>query len=133
MPLFKVGDRVRIQKEYRPDPDCGFDGEYVVRCEPLKNGEFTLEDKYGRLRVFVSGIFEVIEQKQPDPVPGKQDITELVIADLLHRNKLGIETYGRPLESHNGRNALLDTYEELLDAVKYLKQRLVEEEDSKKA
>jgi hypothetical protein len=42
--------------------------------------------------------------------------------------KAGIETYGTPLESHNGRDALQDAYEEALDLACYLKQAMIERE-----
>lgn len=54
-------------------------------------------------------------------------IHELVIEDLRKRLEIGIERYGQPLQAHNGRNAILDAYEEVLDLAVYLKQRLVEE------
>ena len=66
--------------------------------------------------------------KQPIPKPGKEGITQLVIADLLEREKRGIAKYGRTLETHNGRNALVDAYEEALDLAQYLKQEILERE-----
>jgi hypothetical protein len=50
-----------------------------------------------------------------------------LIKDIEARNQLGMKTYHRPLTTFNGRNALLDVYEEMLDACVYLKQRLMEE------
>jgi Fe-S cluster assembly ATPase SufC len=43
---------------------------------------------------------------------------------------MGKKKYGVPLRAHNGRNALQDAYEEAQDMMLYLKQALVEEEDS---
>ena len=64
---------------------------------------------------------------QPLPVPNDgPDIQSLVVADLLARRHLGIERYGTPLQPGNGRDALRDLYEELVDSVCYLKQLLVE-------
>lgn len=65
--------------------------------------------------------------EQPRPVPGQRSVTKAVIQDLLEREKQGMRTYGRSLETFNGRNALLDAYEECLDLAQYLKQRLLEE------
>jgi len=42
---------------------------------------------------------------------------------------LGITRYGTALQPFNGRNAKLDLYEELLDAVMYLKQDLTETDE----
>ena len=69
-----------------------------------------------------------LHETQPMPIPGKEDVTEAVIADLIARNDIGVESYGTTLKTFNGRDALLDCYEELLDAIKYLKQRLMEED-----
>lgn len=46
--------------------------------------------------------------------------------DLLARAKAGEQHYGTPLMSHNGRNALVDLYQELLDALNYLAQYQME-------
>lgn len=51
-----------------------------------------------------------------------------VAADLATRKALGLRKYGSLLQAFNGRNALLDLYEELLDAVVYLRQCLDEGE-----
>lgn len=60
----------------------------------------------------------------------KQDVTPLLIADLEARAAVGLKKYGRPLQTHNGRNALLDAYEEALDMALYLKQALMEQEET---
>lgn len=57
-----------------------------------------------------------------------RDIQSLVIADMERRRELGIQRYGIALQCFNGRDALLDLYEELLDACMYAKQLLVEGE-----
>ena len=66
---------------------------------------------------------------QQQPTPGKEGMTQLVIADLLEREKRGIAKYGRTLETFNGRNALQDAYEEALDLAQYLKQGIMEQKD----
>ncbi len=53
-------------------------------------------------------------------------IWNLVIADMEARDNVGRERYGRPLTANNGRDALLDAYEEALDLAVYLKQAMVE-------
>lgn len=42
------------------------------------------------------------------------------------RRRIGIARYGRPLQAHNGRDALRDLREELLDALAYSEQEAVE-------
>lgn len=65
---------------------------------------------------------------QPMPtINDEPDVQAAVIADIEDRRKLGITRYGTALQPHNGRNALLDAYEEVLDLACYLKQRLIEE------
>lgn len=68
---------------------------------------------------------------QPNPVPNQSTpIVHLVMQDLLERKRKGLETYGVALQAFNGRDALQDLYEELLDACCYLKQ-VMEERDAK--
>lgn len=49
-------------------------------------------------------------------------LSEGISADLAERDRIGRETYGTPLMSHNGRDPLVDLYEELLDAYVYATQ-----------
>jgi hypothetical protein len=42
--------------------------------------------------------------------------------DLDARNAKGFETYGKPMETHDGRDTLQDAYEEALDMCVYLKK-----------
>lgn len=66
------------------------------------------------------------------PTPNRhKPVVELVVEDLYLRKQLGIATYGTPLQPHNGRDALQDLYEELLDAACYVKQKLVEQKAQK--
>lgn len=60
------------------------------------------------------------------PEAGKQSVTEAVIADLRQREEYGKAKYGTSLFTHNGRDARVDLYQELLDAVQYVKQDLLE-------
>lgn len=85
---------------------------------------------------------------QPDPAPGNVAVwplvvhdlrigypwveaadVELVVADMEERDRLGRKRYGRPLETHNGRDALVDAYQEVLDGIVYLRQSLEERND----
>lgn len=47
--------------------------------------------------------------------------------DLITRNELGIQTYGTPLYTFNGRDPLIDAYQEILDAAKYYQQYTMED------
>jgi hypothetical protein len=56
---------------------------------------------------------------QPNDLPSCWD---LVIAEMHHRDRIGRERYGTPLQPLNGRNSLRDVSEELLDAIVYMRQ-----------
>lgn len=82
-------------------------------------------------------------QDQPAPKPSTGDVwllviedaaeainhasRDMVIADMEERRRLGIARYGVPVQPGNGRNALVDAYQEALDLVVYLKQDLEEQ------
>lgn len=71
-------------------------------------------------------------KKQPNPTKNKnKPIVDMVIKDMKIRKKQGIKTYGVPLQAFNGRDALLDAYEEALDLCMYLKQSLEERQNKK--
>lgn len=64
---------------------------------------------------------------QPEPVPNDgQPIFEMVIGDIRNRAQVALPKYGTYLQAHNGRNALQDAYEEVLDLAQYLRQEMVE-------
>jgi hypothetical protein len=56
----------------------------------------------------------------------RPNIADLVIQDMAARKALGIQRYGTPLQAHNGRDALLDAYQEALDLCVYLRQAIEE-------
>lgn len=65
---------------------------------------------------------------EPPPKPGKVVVLDLVLKDLQDRAEMGKEKYGTYLMTHNGRNTLMDAYQEALDLVMYLRQALYEQE-----
>lgn len=65
---------------------------------------------------------------EPEPkVNNNPSIHDLVIEDMQSRKAMGLEKYKTVLQAHNGRNALKDAYEEVLDLACYLKQKLEEQ------
>lgn len=66
---------------------------------------------------------------QPLPTAGRECVQDALIAQIEERKKLGIERYGRPLETHNGRDAVQDALEEAIDLAVYLKQVELEMHD----
>lgn len=75
--------------------------------------------------------FRDAKRDQPEPKQGIQNVTDAVIADLKERTEFGTRKYGRPLETHNGRDALLDAYQEAVDLALYLKQAVLEGKPNK--
>jgi hypothetical protein len=73
-----------------------------------------------------------LNREQPPPLPNKgAPVWELVIADMMQRDHVGRQRYGMPLQANNGRDALVDAYQEALDLVVYLRQ-VIEERDNAK-
>ena len=67
---------------------------------------------------------------QPAPIPNARPaVWDLVIADMQARDRVGRERYGTPLQPHNGRDALVDAYQEVLDLAVYVRQEIAERED----
>ena len=63
--------------------------------------------------------------------PKKNETTpiwDLVIKDIQERDANGLKKYGTRLQAFNGRNALIDSYQEVLDLIVYFRQS-VEERD----
>lgn len=69
--------------------------------------------------------------QQPAPIGTGQDITSLVIADIEARAKMGEKKYGSRLTAHNGRNAMTDAYQEVLDLAVYFRQLIYERDNPK--
>lgn len=66
----------------------------------------------------------------PEPIPVKNDfpaVWDLVIKDMQDRDKMGQEKYNTRLQPFNGRNNLVDAYQELLDLTVYLRSFIFEQ------
>lgn len=71
-----------------------------------------------------------------EPSPNKVDgpaIWDLVIADMRERDKIGTATYKQRLKAGDGRNSLVDTYQEVLDTAAYLRKEIIDKETLLKA
>jgi hypothetical protein len=67
---------------------------------------------------------------QPMPIGNDLPVMHhMVQQDLEARLQVGIKRYGQPLQPHNGRDALRDAYEEVLDLAVYLRQAIYESEN----
>ena len=69
-----------------------------------------------------------LNDPQPSPQPSPGSLQEaahwLVCADLLERAAMGQAKYGTPLTVDNGRNHLIDAYQEALDLLCYLRMAI---------
>jgi hypothetical protein len=68
---------------------------------------------------------EHVEQNLPK-INDNAYIHDLVCEDHQDRKIIGTERYGTPLQADNGRDALRDAYEEVLDQSVYLRQVIEE-------
>lgn len=67
-------------------------------------------------------------EKEPAPMPNEKPfIQDLVLKDIEARKAYGLKKYGTLLQPDNGRDALMDAYQEALDLVVYMRQKLYEE------
>jgi len=65
-------------------------------------------------------------KEEPRPEGSGVDVTNLVKEDLEERAKEGEQKYGERLTTFNGRDALIDAYQEALDLALYLRQLIQE-------
>lgn len=64
---------------------------------------------------------------QPPPVPNAGPaMWDLVVADMRARDRFGRAEYATPLQAFNGRDPLVDAYQECLDQAVYLRQAIFE-------
>lgn len=62
---------------------------------------------------------------QPPPAPTDEPATwDLVIADMRKRDNFGFRKYGTRLQAGNGRDHLVDAYQEALDLAVYLRNEI---------
>lgn len=65
--------------------------------------------------------------QEPKPVAGVgRPIWDLVIEDMIERDKTGWAKYGVRLQAGNGRDQLVDAYQEALDLAVYLRAAIEE-------
>jgi hypothetical protein len=62
----------------------------------------------------------------------QQRVGDHLLKDVKTRMKKGKESYGKYLFTNNDRDAILDLYEELLDACFYIKQFMLERDSNGK-
>lgn len=66
-----------------------------------------------------------LSEYEPQPTPTEEKpVWDLVIEDMRQRDFEGRRKYGTPLQASNGRDALVDAYQEALDLCVYLRQEI---------
>jgi len=68
----------------------------------------------------------------PEPPPIKNNhpaVWDLVLADMKERDEIGKQKYNTRLQPFNGRDSLVDAYQEALDLVVYLRQAIYERDN----
>jgi len=70
-------------------------------------------------------------KKQEIPAGNGQKVVDIVINDIIQRAEEGKEHYGIYLRTMNGKDALIEAYEEALDLVMYLRQAILEREEDR--
>lgn len=74
---------------------------------------------------------KIIEDQPALTLNTNPAVWEIVIADMQERDKIGKQRYGTRLQPFNGRDALVDAYQEALDMVVYLRQAIYERDNAK--
>src|SRR5208337_2753075 len=85
-------------------------GEDAAKVQPMPTG---------------NGIDVAVEAAKDIRAMGLDNIAE----DTEARIRLGEKKYGTRLKAHNGRDAMLDLYPEVLDGINYAKQLVIENKD----
>ena len=67
-----------------------------------------------------------VAEHQPEPEEGVETVLDYVLRDVLDRASAGKNRYGMCLQTNNGRDALMDAYQEAIDLVMYLRQAILE-------
>jgi len=71
-----------------------------------------------------------MNKRAQEQVPPKANtlpaVWQLVMTDFHDRDEEGRRKYGVPLQPNNGRDALIDAYQEVLDLTVYLRQAIYE-------
>ena len=78
---------------------------------------------------------ESLNRPEPMPLPneGEEAVWDLVIADMRERDRIGTANYGQRLTAGDGRDSLIDAYQEALDLAVYLRKEIRERDLSRRA
>lgn len=145
---YKIGDVVQVIKTrqelftenmYLGEADINIIAKVVALSEEMGEIALSVDGKEKDIGFFnlnslwikSSSVLPVDTINIPQPGPVKNDLPavwDLVMEDMRNRNQVGLAKYGTPLQPLNGRDALVDAYQEALDLVVYLRQAIYERE-----
>jgi len=103
------------------------DPEYARDTDALPWDIADHPDYYVDSQRITPGVNEGTAIQSPPVRNNTTPVYKRVMADIEDRATLGCEKYGTYLQTFNGRDALVDLYQELLDAVQYLRQKIDED------
>jgi hypothetical protein len=102
-------------------------GDQTVRERRGPNNSGQFPTNVGAVREIEILMADSFVDPQPASIPnGNPSIQDLVIVDLQRRKEQGQEKYGTVLQGFNGRDPLIDAYQEAIDLCQYLRQALFE-------
>ena len=127
-------DTLEKRPEVEPEISYNLNCEGFVPFVSVEDAKVTIMQSEGDVKRF-GGIIgrslpleeDAATAKQQAPKGSGNPILGMVLADLTNRALEGKKKYGEPLLAHNGRNALWDLYQELLDAAMYIRQVIEEQ------
>ena len=119
---FDILERTEMFNDFKPDM-------WLTRATDLM-GIIPAESSCDRWHNYLISIRNHYSP-EPPPVKGKKEVLPELIKDLQKREKVGIKKYGTKLMTDNGRDPMIDAYQELCDLCVYLKQFLMERETIK--
>ena len=108
---------------------------FEEKCElVLREAFYETPIFYEYLKEIIGKAIQVQAKVMPNEVlVGGNDLATEVKQDIENRILKGVQTYGERLKTQNGRIALQDAYEEILDLALYIKQELKERESQREA
>jgi hypothetical protein len=129
----EVHGSMRVQEYPGVPSEEDYVGDLKITSPNLAGVEFMMRNcvhctDYGMrgCKLTVCKLVNQAATPQPPPLPGERRVLDFVINDLNARAIEGKKKYGTYLYTHNGRDALMDAYQEALDLCMYLKQALME-------
>lgn len=122
-PKEKENSLIKIEKKCSTCDFYNLDGHKCNECENCSNWKIDT--------IMLENILKrSAATQEPMPTGNGQIVITEIIRDLLDRDEVGQKKYNTSLKTNNGRDALMDAYQEACDLVMYLKQALIERDNN---